>query len=268
MAAARPQTAEEKKQTIAYLNRLQTANGAFLGAEPGPKDKPGQPSLRATTSAMRAYRYFGGEVPNKDKVIEFVKGCFNKSTGGFTDAPGKGKPDVFTTASGIMAVVDVKLPVNDYLDVVQFFDKNVKNFDELRIAVAGLEGIHKPMPRGPRLTQLIREINDSLEVVREKKGGDKALARMTGGMVVTLLRLGEKVPNEGFMLSVLLNGQLPRRRLRQREFDEVRPGIDLPRRAGADDAQDAAEGGRGDAFVRGQVPQRGRRLRRAAGRPF
>jgi len=47
-----------------------------------------------------------------------------------------------------------------------------------------------------------------LEVVREKKSGARALARMTGSMVVTLLRLGEKVPDEDAMRQVILDGQM------------------------------------------------------------
>lgn len=203
VAAARAQTAEEKKQTFGYLDRLQTRSGGFLAAQPG-----GGPSLRATATALRAYRYFGGEVPHKEKVAEYVKGCFDKASGGFTDRPGEGKPDVFLTAAGLMAVVELKLPVEDYLGALRFFDENIKNFDELRLAAAATETVRKDMPRNATLKSLIRDMRGSLEVVREKKGGARALARMTGSIVVTLLRLGEKVPNEATMRRVILDGQM------------------------------------------------------------
>jgi len=203
VAAARSQTAAEQKQTFGYLNKLQSKSGGFLPAQPG-----GGPSLRATTTALRAYRYFGGEVPNKDKVAEYVKGCFDKASGGFTDRPGEGKPDVFLTAAGLMAVVELKLPVDDYLGALKYFEKNIKTFDELRLAVAATESIQKEMPRSAQLKLLIRDIRATLEVVREKKSGARALARMTGSMVVTLLRLGEKVPDEDAMRQVILDGQM------------------------------------------------------------
>jgi hypothetical protein len=201
--AAPAQTPEEKKQTIGYLNRLQTKSGGFR-----PSESVAEPSLRATTTALRAYRYFDGEVPHKEKVAEYVRGCFDKASGGFNDRPGDGKTDAFVTASGLMAAAELKLPIDDYLGALKFFDKNIKHFDELRLAVAATETVGKEMPHNPTVKKLIRDMRASIEVVREKKGGAKALARMTGSIVVTLLRLGEKVPNEATMRKVLLDGQL------------------------------------------------------------
>jgi hypothetical protein len=203
---ARPQTEPEKRQTIAYLNKLQTKTGGFM-ASLSPDEAKRVPSLRATSAALRAYRYFEGEVPHKDKVVEFVKSCYIKETGAFADQPGKGNADVFSTASGLMAVVELKIPQTDYLEAIDFFDKNVKIFDELRIAVAGLESIGKQLPRSERLKMLIGDINNTLEVVREKEGA-KPLVRMTGSMIVTLLRLGEKIPEQATMTKILLDGQM------------------------------------------------------------
>jgi hypothetical protein len=203
VTVARAQTPEEKKQTFGYLDRLQTKSGGFR-----PTEKAVEPSLRATTTALRAYHYFGGEVPNKGVVTEYVKGCYDKASGGFTDQPGKGKPDVFVTASGLMAVAELKLPIDDYLGALNYFEKNVKNFDELRLAVAATETIRKDMPHSDTMQKVVRDIREGLEVVREKKGAAKAQARETGSMVVTLLRLSAKVPNETTMRRVILDGQL------------------------------------------------------------
>jgi prenyltransferase beta subunit len=202
-ATARAQTLEEKKRTFGYLDRLQTESGGFL-----PVEKGNGPSLRATTTALRAYRYFGGEVPRMGKVAEYVKGCFDKSSGGFTDRPGEGKPDVFLTASGLMAVAEMKLPFEDYLAAVQYLEKNIKNFDELRLAAAAMETIRKDMPHNKTLKLLIQEMRDSLGLLREKKGGARALARMTGSMAVTMMRLGEKMPDESAMRAVIQDGQM------------------------------------------------------------
>ena len=85
------QSAREKKATIEYLRNLQVKGGTFA---PAPE---GMQSLRATSSALRALKYFGGEARDRAACVEFVKGCFDRDSGGFTDFPGKGKPDVFTT---------------------------------------------------------------------------------------------------------------------------------------------------------------------------
>src|SRR6185369_5650855 len=101
-------------------------------------------SLRATSSALRALKYLGGEVADRDSCAKFVTACFDKTTGGFRDRPGDGKPDVATTAIGLMAVVELKMRVDDYAGpVTDFLAKNAKTFEEVRIAAAGLESLGK-----------------------------------------------------------------------------------------------------------------------------
>src|SRR4051794_25072314 len=93
------------KGTIKYAQGLQQKNGGFLAAAGDPKG----PTLRATSSAIRALLYLGSDVPNKAACAKFVASCYDKTSGGFTDQPGKGKPDVFTTAVGLMAVAELKM---------------------------------------------------------------------------------------------------------------------------------------------------------------
>src|SRR5438067_603358 len=107
LAVVPARTAESNKSTIVYLQKMQNADGGFRPAA----DKE-QSSLRATSSALRALKYFGGEAPDRSRAANFIKSCFDKSTGGFADAPG-GKPDVALTAVGLMAVVELKMPLED-----------------------------------------------------------------------------------------------------------------------------------------------------------
>src|SRR5262249_29961011 len=104
----RGQTPEQKKATLDFLAKLQNKDGGFSPA-PG-ADKS---SLRATSSALRAMKYFGGGLTDKAPVPKFVESCFDKASGGFADMPG-GKPDVATTAIGLMAVVELKMPRDPY----------------------------------------------------------------------------------------------------------------------------------------------------------
>src|SRR5579871_4226853 len=112
--ATGPASAGEKgaKDTIVFLRQLQAPAGGFLAklSDPGAADTP---TLRATTAAIRALHYFGGDVPNPEVCSRFVASCFDAESGGFADSPG-GKVDVFSTAVGVMAVVELKMPVKRY----------------------------------------------------------------------------------------------------------------------------------------------------------
>src|SRR5690348_14995962 len=82
------QTPKPREATIAYLHSLAAPDGGYAPAAP----KPGAtaaPSLGATTSAVRALKYFGGQPQNKEATARFVASCYNRSAGGFGDAPGK-----------------------------------------------------------------------------------------------------------------------------------------------------------------------------------
>src|SRR2546422_10470198 len=86
------------KATIAYVHKLQTSNGGFFSMAPQPNIRLA-PTLRSTSAAVRALKYLGAEVPNKEACRKFVERCFDQETGGYADLP-KGKADVFTTAGG------------------------------------------------------------------------------------------------------------------------------------------------------------------------
>lgn len=198
LSLAAAQTPEQKKASIAYLRGLQAPSGAF---QPAAGDKQ-MPSLRATSSALRAVKYFGGELANKEGIQKYVHDCFDKDSGGFADQP-KGKPDVFTTAVGIMAVVELKMPVDDYAPgVVKYLGENAKVFEDRRIAVAGLESIGK-FP--PQAKQWREQLDKAFAPDSAFAAGD--VARDVGGTAVAYLRLGGKIDKADLTVTVLRRGQ-------------------------------------------------------------
>jgi prenyltransferase beta subunit len=204
LPSAQGPTPEEKKATIAFLQDLQTPSGGFLAGPENPKIKrPTVPSLRATTAALRALKYFGGEPRDKDACRKFVQSCFNKDLGGFADHP-TAKPDVIVTAIGIMAVVEVKMPTGAYADpVVKYLGENAKTFEEVRLAAAGLESIGKlPRQVDAWLNQIALMQNPDGSF-----GKGSGTARATGSAVAAILRLGDKLKDPDRAVQVMKEGQ-------------------------------------------------------------
>src|SRR5262245_37991768 len=78
------------KQTIAYVQKLQTSTGGFLAMAPQPNIRLA-PNLRSTSAGVRALHYWGGEIADKAAAIKYVESCWNKAAGGFSNLP-KGRP--------------------------------------------------------------------------------------------------------------------------------------------------------------------------------
>jgi hypothetical protein len=198
---ARAQTGEQRQQTVAYLHSLQKRGHAFV-SQAGDT----QPGLRATTAGARALKYFGGEVLDHDAAAKFVLGCFDRETGGFTNQPGVGTPDVATTAVGLMAVAELKMPVRRYAGPVkEFLGKHAKNFEEVRMAAAGLEVAGSLPGQADGWKKLLAEMRNPDGTY----GKGAALVRDTGGAVAAQLRLGEKVKDPAPVLKALKAGQRP-----------------------------------------------------------
>ena len=192
------QSPEQKTATLAFVEKQQNKDGGFSAV-------PGQPSsLRATNAVVRIYKYFGGDLPNKDACAKFVESCFDKSSGGFADAPG-GKPDVATTAVGLMTVVGLGLSRDPYEKAaLKYLDENVKTFDDIRIAVAGLEAVEKKSPQAQAWIATVKKTANADGTY----GKSAAIARDTGSAVVALLRMGAEVPNKDAVLKAMNAGQL------------------------------------------------------------
>ncbi|MBY0395229.1 MAG: terpene cyclase/mutase family protein, partial [Thermoleophilia bacterium] len=147
---ARAQTPAELEQTARVVAALQNPDGGF-GATPG-----GPSSLGSTSSAIRILKYCGGAIPDVHAAIKFVRSCYESRTGGFRQVPGSA-PDVATTASGLMAMQELKIDDAEIVDkAVGFLSENARSFEELRIAVAGLEAAGKPSPSFPRWEAITR----------------------------------------------------------------------------------------------------------------
>jgi hypothetical protein len=192
------QTPEEKQATIAYVRGLQVAGSGFR-----PDAKADQPTLRATSAALRALSYLGGGPRDLMGAADFVQRCYDKASGGFADMPG-GKPDVFTTAVGVMAVKEAKLPLEPFAEpVLKYFGGNVQSFEDIRIAAAGLERLGQPAPQARAWLEQIHRLKNS----DGTWGKGKGTARMTGSAAVVVLRLGDKLPAADSVLQALKAGQ-------------------------------------------------------------
>ncbi len=192
------QSPEDKKATLAFVAIQQNKDGGFSAIA-------GQPSsLRATNAAVRIYKYFGGEVPNKDACSKFVTSCFDKNSGGFADTP-DGDPNVTATAVGLMAVVGLGISRDPYEKAaLKYLDENAKTFDDIRIAVAGLEAIEKKSPQAKAWTAAVKKTANADGTYGKSAG----IARDTGSAVVALLRMGVEVPNKDAVLKAMNAGQL------------------------------------------------------------
>lgn len=188
LTVAQP-TAEQKKATIKWVTDLQDPMGGFYLAPPAPNiDAIPSPGLRATSGAVRALKYLGAEVPNKDKHAAFVLKCYDPATGGFAE-PG-GKPDVTITSIGVMAAMELGIPKEKFAKAMDYLKENAKTFEEVRIAAAAVEawGV-KDCPFDVKL--LIRRATElgakgSSDQRTQQDGGARAFA----SVIATVLRLG------------------------------------------------------------------------------
>lgn len=206
LVPAQAQSPEEKRATIKFLQDLQSPVGGFLPAPANPKARrPPSPSLRATNAALRALKYFGGQPRDPKACAKFVAACFDKESGGFDDRPDSG-PDTISAAIGIMAVVELKLPIEPYVDaVVKYLGTNAKDFEEIRLAAAGLEAIGK---RPPEADDWLKQIA-SMQNPDGSFGKDQGAARDTGSAVAAILRLGGMLEHPEKVIQVMKAGQRP-----------------------------------------------------------
>ncbi len=195
--AVRAETPEELSQTARYVAAFQNPDGGFA-AKVGDKS-----SLGATSSAIRILKHVGGSIPDVLGCIKYVKSCRDADGGGFAPTPG-GKPDVRTTAVGLMAVAELKVADDATNDgAVAFLSKNVKGFEDIRIAVAGLEAIEKASPDFAKWTAEVEGMRNADGTWGQGPGQ----ARETGGAAAALLRMGVKLDRRDAVLSALRSSQ-------------------------------------------------------------
>jgi prenyltransferase beta subunit/pimeloyl-ACP methyl ester carboxylesterase len=193
----RAETPEELSQTARYVAAFQNPDGGFA-AKPGDKS-----SLGATSSAIRILKHVGGSIPDVLGCIKYVKSCRDADSGGFATTPG-GKPDVRTTAVGLMAVAELKIADDATNDgAVAYFSKNVKGFEDIRIAVAGLEAIEKTSPDFAKWAAEVEGMRNADGTWGQGPGQ----ARDTGGAAAALLRMGMKLEKRDAVLSAMRSAQ-------------------------------------------------------------
>ncbi|MBX9679784.1 MAG: hypothetical protein K2X38_13560 [Gemmataceae bacterium] len=190
-----------RKATIEYVRSLQTNIGGFLSMKPAPNVRLA-PTLRATSAAVRTLHYLKGEVPSPKAAAEYVDRCFDAASGAFADMPG-GAPEVFATSVGLMAVVALKMPTERYAGpAAKYLTENVNSFEDIRIAVAGLEAIGAKSPKAKEWVEAIRKTRNA----DGSFGKGDGAARATGSAAVALMRLGEKTDRD-VVLKTLNAGQ-------------------------------------------------------------
>jgi prenyltransferase beta subunit len=195
---ARAQSVADFAQTAAYAAGHQNPDGGFAPA-------PGQPSsLGATNSGLRVLEYVGGSVPDVPACIQYVKSCKVPGSG-FAPTPG-GKPDVVTTAVGVLAAAELKIADQAMIDdVIAFFGANAKAFEEVRMSIAGLEAVAAKSPDFPRWAKQIEEMRKPDGSFGEGTG--KAFA--TGGAAAAILRMGMDLDKRDEVIAAIKAGQRP-----------------------------------------------------------
>jgi prenyltransferase beta subunit/predicted esterase len=192
------QTPAEFAQTAAFTATQQNKDGGFAA-------KAGQPSsLGATNSALKILKHVRGSVPDILGCIAFVKSCRDAS-GGFAQTPG-GQPDVNTTAIGLMAVSELKLADHTLIrEAVAYLGRNAKSFEEVRMAIAGLEAIGVASPDIPRWNHQIQAMRNPDGTFGEGPG--QAFA--SGGAAAAVLRMGLPLEKRDAIVAAIKAAQRP-----------------------------------------------------------
>lgn len=200
--AGRCQTPDERAATLKYLAGLQAPDGGYYASAPMPGGQP-TASLQATNAVLRAIKYLGGQPAHTAKTVAFIGRCHDAASGGFGDRPGE-KPTVSSSAVGVMAAAELKLPLDPYRDgLLRYLGANVKGFEDIRIAAAAGETLGT---RPPQTAAWLAEVAKLRKPDGTFGDGDGA-GRATGGAVALLLRLGEKIENRDAVLRVMRAGQ-------------------------------------------------------------
>jgi prenyltransferase beta subunit len=187
------QSPQEDEQLRKFLAQINLPEGGYLPAPPEPqKEMRIVPTLPTTASGLRAQKYFSGKIPNIEKHREFVKQCFDASSGGFSVVP-KQKTDVTTTAIGLMALAELEIDGKEIIDpAVRYLVENAKTFEERRIAAGGFEAV-KIIP--PVVKEWMVELRKTAQP-DGTYGEGPSKGRTTGGAIAFILRLGGELSPE------------------------------------------------------------------------
>lgn len=195
--SARAQSTADLAQTGAFVASLQNADGGFAATKGGPS------TLGTTSTAIRVLKNVGGSIPDVLGCVKYVASCRDAGSGGYAPTPG-GKPDVRTTAVGLMALAELLMANDEIVDgAIGYFGKHAKDFEEIRIAVAGLEAVKKPSPDFARWTKQVEETRNADGTF----GRGPSQARDTGGAAAALLRMDVKLDHREAVVKTLREAQ-------------------------------------------------------------
>lgn len=198
VGGSRGQSPAEFAQTAAFAAAHQNQDGGFA------EQAGGASSLGATNAGLRVLKYVGGSVPDVLACIRYVKSCRDAS-GGFAPAPG-GKPDPVVTAVGLMAASELKIADPEMIKAAtEYMGANAKSFEQVRMAIAGLEAVGGRSPDSLRWLEQIQAMKNAQGTYGE---GDE-LAFTTGGAAASILRMGMKLDDQAKIAAALKDAQNP-----------------------------------------------------------
>lgn len=196
----------DREATIRWILQQEVEQGGFLlRPPPANLDVAPQPSLRATSGAVRALLYLGAPIPHIDRHQQFILRCYDPHTGSFSE-PG-GQPDVPLTSVGILAATALQIPPKEYAKAWEYLHRQAKNFEDIRIAAAAVESAglkNCPFDVRPWIAQAREVVKQALK--RDPADGG---ARDLGSAVALILRLGGNLTEEETQhcIQVLHEGQ-------------------------------------------------------------
>jgi hypothetical protein len=194
---AQPPTPEQRSAAKKYVLSLQNPDGGFrVSAEAGPSD------LGATSSALRALGYLGGEIKNKADVEKFIN-KFAHESGGFCEKIGE-KPDVRTTWFGTNALVNLRGSAPENAKKIRnFVTDNAKSlYPDIYFAAATLEDLRMQTPDASKWIT-------AFEANRKQDGIYGEGAVDTAHAVVVLIRLGGTLKDPASAAKVMKASQAP-----------------------------------------------------------
>lgn len=187
---------DQREATVSYINDLQGSDGGF---RPSADDRASH--LTTCVGAVRGLKYLGGRPRNREGVANFVQSCYDKQSGSFADVPG-GKPDVRSTAMGLMSAVELEMPLDDIKGPVEaYFAQNASgNLSDTYIAAAAL---HPARIQASKAKDWIA----AFEATRNSDGSYGKSIADTASAVVTTLRLGGQVKHRDRVVEILKSAQ-------------------------------------------------------------
>ncbi|WP_254509364.1 prenyltransferase/squalene oxidase repeat-containing protein [Anatilimnocola floriformis] len=184
-----------------FLRTTQQPNGGFISDQPKPGETA-KPNLRTTRTAVRVFRLLDKDIPNREKVTEFLWACYDEKSGGFAAEPG-GKPDPISTSVGLMIAQELKLPTEKYLQRgLKFMDEQTEGFEQIRMVASSLEEFEATVPSAAKW---VREM-EAKKLANGSFGEGSGAARQTALFGVAIQRLGGKIDRDS-TLRILRAGQ-------------------------------------------------------------